>query len=74
MMPEPRKTSAKRGRQQPLTTPVMISILEFSERDNLVIQPAEKGKLEVSYRWFRSHKQAEAFCMELSLRSSYALG
>ena len=39
-----------------------------------VIQPAEEGKLEVSYRWFRSHKQAEAFCLELSHRSSYAPG
>ena len=39
-----------------------------------VIQPAKEGELEDSYRWFRSHKQAEAFCLELSHRSSYAPG
>ena len=37
-----------------------------------VILPAEEGKLEVSYRWFRTCKDAEAFCLELSQRSSYA--
>ena len=28
-----------------------------------VIQPAEEGKLEVSYRWFRTCKDAEDWCM-----------
>ena len=28
-----------------------------------VIQPAEEGKLEVSYRWFRTVKDAEDWCM-----------
>ena len=28
-----------------------------------VIQPAEEGKLEVSYRWFRTCKDAEVWCM-----------
>ena len=31
-----------------------------------VIQPAEEGKLEVSYRWFRTCKDAEVFCPTLS--------
>ena len=30
-----------------------------------VIQPVEEGKLEVSYRWFRSYPDAEAFCLAL---------
>ena len=29
-----------------------------------VIQPAEEGKLEVSYRWFRSHQEAKVFSVE----------
>ena len=29
-----------------------------------VIQPAEEGKLEVSYRWFRTCKDAEDWCMK----------
>ena len=59
-------------------------IIQFMKKDNVskdtfmnmweVIQPAKEGKLEVSCRWFRSHKQAEAFCLELSHRSSYAPG
>ena len=28
-----------------------------------VIQPAGEGKLEVSYRWFRTCKDAEDWCM-----------
>ena len=28
-----------------------------------VVQPAEEGKLEVSYRWFRTSKDAEDWCM-----------
>ena len=28
-----------------------------------VIQPAKEGKLEVSYRWFRTCKDAEDWCM-----------
>ena len=28
-----------------------------------VIQPAEEGKLEVSYRWFRTCKDEEDWCM-----------
>ena len=28
-----------------------------------VIQPAKEGKLEVSYRWFRTSKDAEDWCM-----------
>ena len=28
-----------------------------------VIQPAEEGKLEVSYLWFRTCKDAEVWCM-----------
>ena len=28
-----------------------------------VIQPAEEGGLEVSYRWFRTSKDAEDWCM-----------
>ena len=28
-----------------------------------VILPAEEGKLEVSYRWFRTCKDAEGWCM-----------
>ena len=28
-----------------------------------VIQPADEGKLEVSYRWFRTSKDAEGWCM-----------
>ena len=27
-----------------------------------VIQPAKEGKLEVSYRWFRTCRDAEEFC------------
>ena len=29
-----------------------------------VIQPAKEGKLEVSYRWFRSCKDAEVCCFK----------
>ena len=29
-----------------------------------VIQPAEEGKLEVSYRWFRTCKDAEDWCIK----------
>ena len=29
-----------------------------------VIQPAEEGKLEVSYRWFGTCKDAEAWCFK----------
>ena len=29
-----------------------------------VILPAEEGKLEVSYRWFRTCKDAEDWCMK----------
>ena len=29
-----------------------------------VIQPADVGKLEVSYRWFRTCKDAEDFCLK----------
>ena len=28
-----------------------------------MIQPAKEGKLEVSYRWFRTYKDAEDWCM-----------
>ena len=28
-----------------------------------VIHPAKEGKLEVSYRWFRTCKDAEDWCM-----------
>ena len=28
-----------------------------------VIHPAKEGKLEVSYRWFRTSKDAEVCCM-----------
>ena len=30
-----------------------------------VIQTAEEEKLEVSYRWFRTYKDAEDFCFGL---------
>ena len=32
-----------------------------------VILPAEEGKLEVSFRWFRTCKDAEAFCLKTPL-------
>ena len=33
-----------------------------------VIQPAEEGKLEVSYRWFRTCKDAEDWCVRTCQR------
>ena len=33
-----------------------------------MIQPAEEGKLEVSYRWFRTCKDAEGWCMRTCQR------
>ena len=33
-----------------------------------VIQPAEEGKLKVSYSWFRSCKDAEDWCMRTCQR------
>jgi len=38
-----------------------------------VIQPAEEGKLEVSFRWFRTCKDAEDFCLKTKDRKSLAL-
>ena len=31
-----------------------------------VVQRAEEGKLEVSYRWFRTCKNAEGFCFRIT--------
>ena len=76
MVPEPRKTPANRGRQQPLTTSVMI--LQLLDRKMVkrspfpvyfaliplaVIQMQGLVELEVSYRWFRTCKDAEDWCM-----------
>ena len=33
-----------------------------------VIQPAKEGKLEVSYRWFRTCEDAEDWCMQTCQR------
>ena len=48
-----------------------LLIIQFMKKDNVsrdsfmnrweVIQPAKEGKLEVSYRWFRSYLDAQAF-------------
>ena len=50
-----------------------LLIIQFMKKDNVsrdsfinsweVIQPAKEGKLEVSYRWFRSCKDAEDWCV-----------
>ena len=29
-----------------------------------VMKPAKEGKLEVSYRWFRTYKDAEDWCIK----------
>ena len=52
-------------------------IIQFMKKDNVsrdsfmnrweVILPAEEGKLEVSYRWFRTCKDAEDWCMARNL-------
>ncbi len=38
-----------------------------------VILPAEEGKLEVSYCWFRTCKDAEVFCLRKKDRSTLHL-
>ena len=38
---------------------------KFIPGDVEVIQLAEEGKLEVSYRWFRTYQDVEAFCFGL---------
>ena len=38
-----------------------------------VVQPAKEGKLEVSYRWFRTCKDAEVFCLRKKDRSTLHL-
>ena len=38
-----------------------------------VIQPAEEEKLEISYRWFLTCKDAKDFCLKTRDRKSIAL-
>ena len=49
-----------------------LLIIQFMKKANVskdsfmniwkVIQPAKEGKLEISYRWFRTWTDAESFC------------
>ena len=59
-----------------------LLIIQFMKKDNVsrdsfinsweVIQPAKEGKLEVSYRWFRSCKDAEDWCISNASEPPYA--